>query len=206
MVNFNSNIWIAIIIVIIIISIIYLLNKNDIQPQSMNETLENYQNTNNCMKNNDFYNRIGNDILDELVSQQIDESPTIVSTSNSIMKPYQSRKNGNGSDSNPKEFLYKKKKFIKRTPEDVKDLFDVEKMLPQEIEEDWFDVEPLRTTKRIKGNLLHPKYLIGVDTIRSSKKNSTHDIRGDVPTPKIYVSPWNNSTIEPDNNFKGLCS
>jgi hypothetical protein len=183
----------AIIIIIIIISIIYFLNKNDVQP--LNGPLENYQNTNYEQERINNGSNIENDILDEFSNT--------VTASDPMMKPYKNIDDNLESD--PREFVYKKKKFIKRTPDDVKDLFDIEKMLPQEIEDDWFDVEPLRTTKRIKGNLLHPKYLIGVDTIRSSKKNSTHDIRGDIPTPKICISPWNNSTIEPDNNIRGLC-
>lgn len=107
----------------------------------------------------------------------------------------------------PRDFSYKKKKFTKRTPNDVKELFDVNKMLPQEIEQDWFDVEPLLTTKKIRGtHLINPKVLIGVNTVQSSLRNGTHDIRGDIPNPKIQVSPWLNSTIEPDTNLKGICN
>jgi len=104
-------------------------------------------------------------------------------------------------------FLIKKNKFTKRTPDDVKDLFDINKMLPQEIEKDWFDVEPLLTTKKIKGtHLLHPKVHMGVNTVASSLRNGTHDIRGDIPNPKFPISPWLNSTIEPDTNLKGICN
>jgi len=46
---------------------------------------------------------------------------------------------------------------------------------------------------------------VGNDTVGSSKKNATYDLRGNVPCPKFAVSPWNNSTIEPDNNNKGFC-
>ena len=107
----------------------------------------------------------------------------------------------------PRDFSYKKKKFTKRTPDDVKELFDVNKMLPQEVEEDWFDVEPLLTTKKIKGtHLIHPKVHMGVNTVGNSLRNGTHDIRGDIPNPKIQVSPWLNSTIEPDTNIKGICN
>lgn len=105
------------------------------------------------------------------------------------------------------EFTHKKKKFVKRTPEEVEDLFDVDKMLPQEERDDWFDTEPLQTTKKIKGNqfLVHPKYNIGVNTVGTSLRNGSHDLRGDIPNPKINIGPWMNSTIEPDTNIKGLC-
>ncbi len=45
---------------------------------------------------------------------------------------------------------------------------------------------------------------IGVDTQGSSKKNASQDLRGNVPCPKFVVSPWNNSTIDPDTNLKGM--
>jgi hypothetical protein len=60
--------------------------------------------------------------------------------------------------------------------------------------EDWFDVVPIQTTKKIKG----------VTTITSSLKNRTYDIRGDVPNPKINVLSWNISTIVPDTNIRGI--
>lgn len=110
-------------------------------------------------------------------------------------------------DYDPRDFSYKKKHFTRRTPEDVKDQFDVEKMLPNEIEEDWFDVEPLQSTKKIKGpHLIHPKVQMGVNTVGTSKKYASHDIRGDIPNPKTNVSPWLNSSIEPDTNLRGICN
>jgi len=106
-----------------------------------------------------------------------------------------------------RDFSYKRQLFTKRTPDDVKDLFDVQQLLPTEIEEDWFDIEPLQATKKIRGtHLIHPKVHMGVNTVGSTLRNGTHDIRGDIPNPKIRVSPWNISTIEPDTNIKGLCN
>ena len=106
-----------------------------------------------------------------------------------------------------RDFSYKRKMFTRRTPEDIKAQFDVNKMLPQEYEEDWFDAEPLLSTKKIKGtHLIHPKVHLGVNTIQNSLKNATHDLRGDVAVPKIRVSPFNNSSIEPDTNLKGICN
>jgi hypothetical protein len=116
-------------------------------------------------------------------------------------EPYYSDKH------DPRDFSYKGNKFTQRTPESVKELFDVAKMLPQESRQDWFDIEPLESTTKIQGtHLLNPKIHMGVNTVMSSKRNATHDIRGDIPNPKIRVSPFLNSTIEPDTNIKGLCA
>lgn len=112
------------------------------------------------------------------------------------------------SESEP-VFVHKKKKFVRRTPSDIADQFDVEKMLPQEIEEDWFDLPLLgsNSTKRVNNaNLIHPKTQMGINTVSGSLRYASHDIRGDIPNPKIHVSPWLNSTIEPDTNLRGLCN
>ena len=49
------------------------------------------------------------------------------------------------------------------------------------------------------------RYNIGVNTVGQSLKNGSHDIRGTIANPKFTVSPWNNSTYEPDYNIKPLC-
>lgn len=172
---------------------------------------------------------ISDSIVDELVSTRYQNSDIPIDNNVGTFSPSDPMMNAYGSfdgyqkkrqlnmkdvtspycddDYDPRDFSYKKKSFTRRTPEDVKDQFDVEKMLPNEIEEDWFDVEPLQGTKKIKGpHLIHPKTQMGVNTVGSSKKNATHDIRGDIPNPKTNVSPWLISSIEPDTNLMGICN
>ena len=45
---------------------------------------------------------------------------------------------------------------------------------------------------------------LGVDTIQQSKRNASQDLREAPACPKFSVGPWNNSTIEFDNNIKSL--
>lgn len=111
------------------------------------------------------------------------------------------------TDSDPRDFIYKKHKFTSRKSADIGDQFDVQQMLPQEHEEDWFDTTPLQHTKKICGhNFIHPKEHMGQNTVSGSKKAMTHDIRGDVPNPKLPISIWNMSTIEPSPYGSGLCN
>lgn len=81
------------------------------------------------------------------------------------------------------------------------DLFNVDKMLPQEVNDDWFDVqpEPVSVKNRHLINVTKP---IGVNTIGTSKKNASHDLRGSYACPKFTVSPWLQSSIEPDHNLR----
>jgi len=86
---------------------------------------------------------------------------------------------------------------------DPEDLFNNEHYLPQEVNDDWFEVapEPISVKNRHLINITKP---IGINTIGSSLKNASYDIRGTPMCPKFVVSPWLGSSIEPDNNLKPL--
>jgi len=83
------------------------------------------------------------------------------------------------------------------------DLFDVDKYLPQEVNDDWYEVlpEPVSVKNRHLINISKP---IGVNTIGTSKKNANYDLRAAPINPKTIVSPWSNSSIDPDLSIKPL--
>jgi hypothetical protein len=118
-----------------------------------------------------------------------------------ISKPLSDQKDyGNGV------FSYHDRKFKVRTPEELEKMQDSDQYLPKQIHKDWFDVEPLRKSKKIRGtHLIHPKVWHGVNTVGGSLRNASYDLRGNVPVPKINVAPWNNSTMDPDTNIMGIC-
>ena len=96
---------------------------------------------------------------------------------------------------------YKAGSKQKMTDEDI---FNADNFLPKETNKDWFEVmpEPISVKNRHLINVSRP---IGVNTIGTSLRNASYDIRGSPPCPKFVVSPWLQSTIEPDYNLKGLC-
>lgn len=83
---------------------------------------------------------------------------------------------------------------------DPEDLFDSNNYLPKEHRDDWYEVmpEPVSVKNR---NLINVTRPIGVNTISTTKKNASYDIRGAPPCPKYVVSPFLNSSIEPDINL-----
>lgn len=83
------------------------------------------------------------------------------------------------------------------------DLFDADKYLPQEVNDDWWEVqpEPISVKNRHLINIVKP---IGINTIGTSLKNSSYDIRGAPSNPKLVISPFLNSSIEPDINLKPM--
>jgi len=82
-------------------------------------------------------------------------------------------------------------------------------LLPKESKDDWFDMPyDKKQMMRIENeNLLagaSTQSRVGIDTQGQTLKNASHDLRAAPPNPKFMVSPWNNSTIEPDYNIKPI--
>jgi hypothetical protein len=77
--------------------------------------------------------------------------------------------------------------------------------LPQE-QKDWFD-DPQAKKGINSPHLINIFRPTGVNTIQTTLKNASWDIRGAPPNPKYVVSPWGNSSYEPDTNLKNgsLC-
>jgi len=53
-------------------------------------------------------------------------------------------------------------------------------------------------------NFLNPEHLIGINTVGQSLRNANRQIRSEPPNPQVKVSPWLQSTIEPDTNRRPL--
>ena len=87
------------------------------------------------------------------------------------------------------------------------DKYNVKDYLPKDINNDWFDTDFANAQHNIDdNNLINPdRFIIGINTIGQSLKSPSWDIRGTIANPKYSVSPWGNSTYEPDYNLKPLC-
>lgn len=86
-----------------------------------------------------------------------------------------------------------------------KDKYDVNGFLPQEKNKDWFEcIEPVNVKQSNLINIYRP---IGTNTIGSSHRICSYDIRGNDKAicPKFNVSPWMQSSVEPDRSMKSLC-
>jgi len=84
--------------------------------------------------------------------------------------------------------------------------YNAENYLPQETNNSWFETDFSNALYDVnQNNLINTdKFAIGINTVGQSLKNPSYDIRGTIPCPKITVSPWMQSTIEPDFNIAPL--
>ena len=70
-------------------------------------------------------------------------------------------------------------------------------LLPSDNNSSW-GIKPQGSGDFLGVNFLNSGYLIGVDTIGSTLRNSNQQLRSEPPNPQVIVSPWGNTTIEPD--------
>jgi hypothetical protein len=82
-----------------------------------------------------------------------------------------------------------------------KDKFDASALMPVESGMDWFD-DPYEETTVKNSSLINIYRPVGVNTVQTSLKNPSHDLRGTEPNPKYPVSPWMQSSYEPDTNLR----
>ena len=86
-----------------------------------------------------------------------------------------------------------------------KELLNPADLLPKDSNNTWSSgLAPDNELKNV--NLLTAGHHIGINTVGSSLRNANLQIRSEPPNPRdANISPWNNSTIEPDTSRKPLC-
>ncbi len=75
---------------------------------------------------------------------------------------------------------------------------DPAELLPKDENSDWAKLNPVGAGDLQNVNLLQAGYHIGIDTVGQSLRNANLQVRSEPPNPQMTVSPWNNTTIEPD--------
>ena len=73
-----------------------------------------------------------------------------------------------------------------------------EDLLPRDDNSQWAQLNPRGSGDLNNVNLLQAGYLTGINTVGSSLRNANLQLRSEPPNPQVAVSPWMNSTIEPD--------
>ena len=71
-------------------------------------------------------------------------------------------------------------------------------LLPKDTNSHWAQLNPAGGADFKNVNLLKAGYNIGIDTVGSSLRNANLQVRSEPPNPTTIVSPWLNTTIEPD--------
>jgi hypothetical protein len=76
--------------------------------------------------------------------------------------------------------------------------------LPQDNSSTWAQVNPQGSGSLKDKNFLQSGFHSGIDTIGSTLRNSNLQLRSEPPCPQVVVSPWMQTTIQPDTNRRAL--
>ena len=84
-----------------------------------------------------------------------------------------------------------------------KDQLMPQELLPQDnIANQWSQVNPQGAGTLMDKNLLQAGHHVGINTVGQTLRNANMQLRSDPPNPQVQVSPWIQSTINPDTNRK----
>lgn len=79
-----------------------------------------------------------------------------------------------------------------------KDTMNPEELLPKDNNSMWNQVNPSGEGSLKDRNFLQSGFHIGINTVGQTLRNPNLQLRSEPPCPQVKVSPWMNSTIEPD--------
>ncbi len=78
------------------------------------------------------------------------------------------------------------------------DQLTAQDLLPQDKSSTWASVNPEGQGSLANQNFLQAGYHIGINTVGQTLRNANLQLRSEPPCPQVQVSPWLQTTIEPD--------
>ncbi len=83
-----------------------------------------------------------------------------------------------------------------------KDVLSAQDLLPRDANSTYAQVAPSGQGCLQDKNFLTAGFHVGVNTVGQTLRNANRQLRSDPPNPQVKVSPWMQTTIEPDSNRK----
>ena len=85
-----------------------------------------------------------------------------------------------------------------------KDVLTPDDLLPQDANSTWAQTVPNGQGNLGDQNFLNAGFHVGINTVGQSLRNANLQLRSEPPNPQLKVSPWLQTTIEPDVNRKAF--
>ena len=85
-----------------------------------------------------------------------------------------------------------------------KDQLTPQDLLPSDTNSTWAQVNPAGQGNIGDNNLLTAGHHVGINTVGQTLRNANLQLRSEPPNPQMKVSPWMQSTIEPDTNRRAM--
>ncbi len=194
----NTNKYVVITLsVIALVSIVYLVysyNVRNMQEQSQSQSLSNF--SANDMRS-PMYSNIENFEHEsghtdaQLQQNVVDASENIENIEQPLGVNVQNDNTNTNLSQLPSECY----------PKDVLSSAD---LLPRDANSLWAQVSPSGQGSLADQNFLTSGFHIGINTVGQSLRNANRQFRSEPLNPQVKVSPWQQSTIEPDINRRPL--
>tara|TARA_B100000123_G_scaffold272152_1_gene253787 strand:+ start:1422 stop:2096 length:675 start_codon:yes stop_codon:yes gene_type:complete len=85
-----------------------------------------------------------------------------------------------------------------------KDTLTPQDLLPQDSNSTWAQTVPAGQGSLGDQNFLNAGFHVGINTVGQSLRNANLQLRSEPPNPQVKVSPWLQTTIDPDVNRKAF--
>ena len=85
-----------------------------------------------------------------------------------------------------------------------KDVLTPGDLLPQDANSTWAQTVPSGQGNLGDQNFLNAGFHVGINTVGQSLRNANLQLRSEPPNPQLKVSPWLQTTIDPDVNRKAF--
>lgn len=85
-----------------------------------------------------------------------------------------------------------------------KDQLTPQELLPQDYSSTWAKCNPTGVGSLDGKNFLDAGHHIGINTVGQTLRNANLQLRSEPPNPQVVVSPWSQSSVEPDTNRRYL--
>ncbi len=208
----NGNQISTIVLLIILGAVIYCLTKPDEPATFVNTEMANQEQANPVAP--EVVRQVASEVIrPEVIRQIVNETENKAKAEN-VDSVFNFGANDLNADSGASLDNAFENPLPPNTATDVVDVnknnvknYQAKDFLPKEINDEWFDTDFSQAKYNVNDDKLinTERYVIGINTVGQSLKNASYDIRGTIPNPKFSISPWNNSTYEPDFNLKPLC-
>ena len=109
-----------------------------------------------------------------------------------------------GQNAGPKELDQQESTNFSEIPSECypKDVLTSAELLPNDANSKWAQVAPSGQGSLQDKNFLTAGYHVGINTVGQTLRNANRQLRSEPPNPQQQVSPWGQTTIEPDSNRK----
>ena len=201
----NSNVKLLLVLLLAVVLIHMLNSKEEIPNLGEVEALTEEEQV------NEENTEVTSDVVDPPVEEPVvtdttnDES-MIDSVLGTSVQPNDSQNTGSDVNQVGTSVTAQNMQKLVNENEENKLKFNSSELLPKDVNKDWFETDFSHAQVNVNDEnlVVTDRYIIGVNTVGQSLKNPSYDLRASPACPKFTVSPWQQSTIEPDFNIKNL--